>query len=353
MLYCPPGPHPSLHRRRPFEKFALPGLVLVLGIIALARYGAHPSAATASTSAPPAAAASSTTQPTWITVRDPREQAFSIQVPQGWKTYGGLFRFSAIDARMVVDSTSPDSLIELRIGDAAIPPYRVPGPFLATGPGVAAYVQANTFAAKYGQARFASLCTAVKTTKSDAVAPKYAPAQSAFLHTTGGEAFFTCTKNSTPMTAYVYAETTLMGTGAAGSTWLVTALASVIAPTTESTAAGQLLTHIGASLVMNPAWTAMQNNLDNQAAAMINANTQQVIAATEAENQREQSMISALNNDSFNDIINGVQETTDASGKTYVTPLGTGGPQWIDGGNTVVESGLSPGPGFSPLTPTQ
>src|ERR1035441_10766982 len=85
--------------------------------------------------------------------RAPREQAFSIQVPQGWKTYGGLFRFSAIDARMVVDSTSPDSLIELRIGDATIPLYRVPGPFLATGPGVAADVQANTFAAKYGHTR--------------------------------------------------------------------------------------------------------------------------------------------------------------------------------------------------------
>jgi hypothetical protein len=29
----------------------------------------------------------------WVTMRDTREKAFSIQVPQGWKTYGGLFRF--------------------------------------------------------------------------------------------------------------------------------------------------------------------------------------------------------------------------------------------------------------------
>jgi hypothetical protein len=336
------------------NKRALVALSLILLVVAIAEYGAHhPAAVTASSSPVLAQTTASSTQVTWITVRDPREQAFSIQVPQGWKTYGGLFRFSSIDARMVVDSTSPNSLIELRIGDATIPPYRVPGPFVPTGPGVASYTTGNVFATKYGQARFSSLCTATKLTKSDAVAPKYAPAQSAFLHTTGGEAFFTCTKNSTPMTAYVYAETTLMGTGAAGSTWLVTALASVIAPTAESTAAGQLLTHEGASLVMNPAWTAMQNNLDNQAAAAINANTQQVIAATAQENQREQSMISALNNDSFNDVINGVQETTDSSGKNYITPLGTGGPQWIDGGNTVVESGLSPGAGFTPLTSTQ
>jgi hypothetical protein len=335
------------------KNLALVAVVLLFLYIAFTHYGARTSAATgaapATTSAPPAAA-SSTTQPTWITVRDPREQAFSIQVPQGWKTYGGLFRFSAIDARMIVDTTSPDALTNIRIGDVSIPPYRVPGPFLPTGPGVAAYVQANTFAAKYGQARFGSICTGVQTTKSDAVAPKYHPANSQFAHTTGGEAFFTCTKNGTPMSAYVYAETELLGPGGPGSTWIVATLASLIAPTAQTTAVGAMLTHIGGSLVMNPAWTAMQNNLDNQAAAMINANTQQIIAATEAENQREQSMISALNNDSFDDIINGVQETTDSSGKTYITPLGTGGPQWIDGGNNVVESGLSPGAGFSPLT---
>ena len=74
----------------------------------------------------------------WVTMRDTREKAFSIQVPQGWKTYGGLFRFSTIDARMIVDMTSPDGLTNLRIGDSTVPPYRVPGPFLRPGPGVAA-----------------------------------------------------------------------------------------------------------------------------------------------------------------------------------------------------------------------
>ncbi len=38
----------------------------------------------------------------WATMRDTWEKAFSIQVPQGWKTYGGLFRFSTIDARLIV-----------------------------------------------------------------------------------------------------------------------------------------------------------------------------------------------------------------------------------------------------------
>ena len=84
---------------------------------------------------PPAAApadtgvtATTATQITWIPVHDQREQAFSIDVPQGWKTYGGMFRFSNSDARMVVDMTSPDGLTNIRVGDATIPPYTVPAP---------------------------------------------------------------------------------------------------------------------------------------------------------------------------------------------------------------------------------
>jgi hypothetical protein len=304
----------------------------------------------------PSASAESQAQPqaqaalTWVTVRDQREQAFSIQVPQGWKTYGGLFRFSSIDARMVVDMTSPDGLTNLRIGDATVPPYTVPGPFTPKGQHQAAYVQANVFATKYGQARFASMCTAVKLTKSDAVPPKYHPASGPMMRTTGGEAYFTCTKNGAAMSAYVYAETQLLGPGGPGSSWLIVALASVIAPATQGTAASAMLQHAGASLAMNPAWLQMQNGLNNQAIAAINANTQATIAATQQENAREQGMISALNNDSFNDVINGVSQMSDPStGQNYEVPIGNGSPQWINGSNQVVESGLTPGTGFTQL----
>ncbi len=96
----------------------------------------------------------------------------------------------------------------------------------------------------------------------------------------------------------------------------------------------------------------MQNQLNNRAIQQINASTRATIAATNAENAREQGMISQLQNDSFNDVINGVQATVDtATGQHYIAPLGQGGRQWINGNNVVVESGLSPGPGFNPLTP--
>ena len=297
------------------------------------------------------------TQPTaiginWVTVRDTREKAFSIQVPQGWKTYGGLYRFSAIDARMLVDATSPDGLINLRIGDSTVPQYKVPGPFLPPGPGIAQYASGNVFATKYGQARFASLCQGLQLTNTNALAPKYHPAGGGMARTTGGDVSFTCTKNGVPMAAYVYAETTMFGPGGPGSSWLVVALGSWLAPREQANAANKMLDHASDSLVMNPAWLGMQNQLNSMAIRQIDASTQATIAATNAAVAHQQAMISALQNDSFNDVINGVQEMQDTStGQKFITPLGTGKTQWAYGDKAVVESGLSPGVGFTQLTP--
>jgi hypothetical protein len=338
------------------KKIAWAGFFLLLLILGIAYTSTHHSASGGVDAAVPVQSGQTGDQgapgASWETVRDAREKAFSIQVPQGWKTYGGLFRFSTIDTRMIVDMTAPDGLTNLRIGDSTVPPYRVPGPFLRPGPGVASYASGNVFATKYGQARFASMCQGLHLTKSDAVAPKYHPAAAGISHTTAGEAFFSCTSDGGPTSAYVYAETMLMGPGGPGSSWVVVALGSLIAPAEQARAAGATLQHAGESLVMNPAWIAMQNQLNNRAIQQINAATRATIAATNAENAREQAMISGLQNDSFNDVINGVQATVDTTtGQHYISPLGQGGRQWINGNNAVVESGLSPGAGFNPLTP--
>jgi hypothetical protein len=298
------------------------------------------------------AAVSSSAQPTWVTVRDTREQAFSIQVPQGWKTFGGIFRYSAIDVRLEVDATSPDGMTNLRAGDAMVPPYQVPGPFKRPGPGIAAYASGQVFATKYGQARFSSICSDLKLTKSDTVPPKYNSPGGGLIRTTGGEAFFSCTKNGTAMTAYVYSETTLVGNGAPPSTWSVAALGSLIAPAAQAAAVGTMLAHMGQTLTMNPQWTQMQQGLNNRAIQQLNANTAATIQATQAENAREQGIMAASDQqeENFDDVINGVAYTQNTStGQLQTVPLGTGGTQWIDGGNNVVNSALSPGAGFSQL----
>ena len=122
------------------KKVAFAGFFLLLVVLGIADTSAHRSASSAVDAAVPGqsgaieqAGDAGATGTKWTTVRDTREKAFSIQVPQGWKTYGGLFRFSTIDARMIVDMTSPDGLTNLRIGDSTVPPYPGAGPVPAAG----------------------------------------------------------------------------------------------------------------------------------------------------------------------------------------------------------------------------
>ena len=106
------------------------------------------------------------TQPGWVTLVDGHEKAFSIEAPKGWKAIGGMFRFNMVDARPFVDMTSPDGKTNIRIGDATIPSYDLPNAQLqashSIGPMVAPYATGDVFAAKYGQARFSSLCRTCK-----------------------------------------------------------------------------------------------------------------------------------------------------------------------------------------------
>ena len=153
----------------------------------------------------------------WVTVRDNREQAFSIEVPKGWKVYGGMFRFSSVDARPFADMTSPDGKTNIRVGDATIPGYSVPNPWLPRQPHMAAYASGDVFAKKYGQARFSSMCQSLQVQEVHPMTPKYNQAGQGLIRTTGGEAIFACTEKGQAMAGYVYAETMLTGPGGPGS----------------------------------------------------------------------------------------------------------------------------------------
>jgi hypothetical protein len=290
-------------------------------------------------------------------MRDNREQAFSIDVPRGWRNYGGLFRFNLIDARPFVDMTSPDGSINVRIGDASVPPYSTPKNGFAQVRAMqlrqSPYVTGDQFAVKYGMARFSHMCQGLRMTRSQVKPPKYGQAGQGGMRTTAGEAVFSCTVNGEPTTGYVYAETFIVGYGGSIANWSIVALGSVFAPTSKAMDAVQMLVHSAKSVAMNPRWVNMQRGFEDMVAR---SNMQQAMATiqrTAQMNQDEQRVIANMGHeqDNFNDIINGVSLRRDpATGQEYETPLGQGGPQWIDPGtNRVVETALSPGVGYNQL----
>jgi hypothetical protein len=293
----------------------------------------------------------------WVTVRDNRENAFSLEVPRGWKNVGGLFRFSLIDARPFVDMTSPDGKTNLRIGDASIPPYSAPKNGFAQVRAMrlrqSPYVTGDQFAVKYGQARFGHMCQGLRLTRSAAKQPHFNAAGQGSMRVTAGEAVFSCSVNGEATTGYVYAETFIVGYGGAIGNWSVMSLGSVFAPTSQAMDAVKMLVHSAESQRFNPQWAQMQHGFENMVARSNMAQAMATIKQTAAMNADQQRVIHNMDHEqaNFNDVINGVQLTRDpATGQEYETPLGTGGAQWIDPSrNAVVESGLSPGAGYNQL----
>jgi hypothetical protein len=304
----------------------------------------------------------------WVTMVDPREQAFSIDVPLGWKAYGGMFRTNAVDQHPFIDMTSPDGKMNIRIGDASIPAYSLPNVRLemmqkmqslqsrlrrrpASGQFVAAYASGDEFAAKYGQQRFQAMCQNVQMVKTGHAEPAWGHGVPG-TRITAGWAGFSCTENGKPMSAYVYSETMeVLPTFGSTEKWYVLSLGSTIATDDHKKEAGDLLAHAFKSLAMNPAWMQGQK-------ARIAAATQQVYAgsaaATQVYNQASASFqqnmkMQAQEVDNFNDVLLGQTYARGANGQTYVVPTGKGGTQWVDPLGTVKESALVPGPGYTQL----
>lgn len=65
---------------------------------------------------------------TYTSWSDPKENAFSIEVPNGWKVVGGLYRLAPIDLRRQVNTISPDGQIQIQANDARVSAYVPYGP---------------------------------------------------------------------------------------------------------------------------------------------------------------------------------------------------------------------------------
>jgi hypothetical protein len=307
----------------------------------------------------------------WQKYEDPLEQAFTLEVPRGWTVKGGMFRLGYSDHRVMVDITSPDGKINIRLGDLAIPTYFLPNEFHHEGEvydlgaqaqgRVAKYRSGQEFAKAYAKVRFARVCqnltpqqtTLPPITKSDT--PQGASEASE------GEATYACGDR----TGYVYAQTALMG-----ALWQASSLASYVAPEGQVTLARGVVSHSSKSFQLSPEWVQKQTQLDQEALvyqrqrqqdrmtvfnaqvaqfeARMQAMRNQVNAFERGQAQR-QSQFQAIDN-----VISGITPTVDPYGNTVSVFTGPKSLYWYNPGTgQKVNSDTSPGPGWEPLTPQQ
>ena len=229
---------------------------------------------------------------------DPREQAFSVEVPKGWKVQGGLFRFAPVDVRGAIEVVSPDGDVRITAGDAELPSFTEPSPMLTmTGfqegswysPGygvnmmVRRYLPGLAFAQEYAASRVARGCTDVRIGESrerpDAVQAVnevnarfgvYGISQ----QLTAGEVFFTARAGGRPAEGYCFAgtqQTQMSGMGL----WKVEHLFTALASAEKKDLARDVLVHLIESYQLNPQWAAMQQG--------ITANTSKIVSQTHEE----------------------------------------------------------------------
>jgi hypothetical protein len=300
----------------------------------------------------------------WTQFEDPAEQAFTMQVPRGWKVVGGAYRFGPLDPRAMVDMTSPDGKTNLRFGDANVPPFAtLTSTMRALGwqegrqyspRGVAKEVVANyrpgwVFADLYGQSRFSHSCQNLKLKQMKEVDPIHPNPQE---RVTAGEVLYTCDTSAGPKAAYVFAETSLTQMGMAGA-WLVTWLYSFITPIDQAPETMKTILHSLATFEINPQWEAQQLRLNGQEGQGAYTQYQQTMAQEHARFERQSAQFQHQT-DEMSRALRGVDLTVDSvDGTQREVWVGTGGTHWMTPMGDIVNSPTSPTPGSHVLRTVQ
>lgn len=283
----------------------LPRLVLLLVVGSAQSLAGQPNAKSA-----PGMASRNTPFTTW---RDPREDAFRLGVPVGWRVSGGLSRAASVDVRAVVRAESPDGTIKVFLDDPDLPPRQVPdalmhqvglregqvikgawgGPVL-----LARYLTGEQFARQYiGQ----KLCSRAQITQSAPVPSvtqelnarirPIGARQGAAVQANAGEAYFRCGDS----VGYTFAITLWMApaVGPGAQLWVVHQLGSVISDPAQAAFGAYVLHTMMETFAVNPKWEARQAKLTQDVTASV-TQMQKAMAQSIAQHaQRQASSASA------------------------------------------------------------
>ncbi|MBU1694765.1 MAG: hypothetical protein KJ726_04790 [Verrucomicrobia bacterium] len=301
---------------------------------------------------------------------DPREQAFSLEIPQGWNIEGGLYRAASVDTRIGFVLTSPDGDIRLTGGDWELPTFTEPNQMLMmTGfregswysPGygvnflVRRYVPGTAFAQEYVASKITRGGSDLRFTESrdrpDAVETfnqinaQYGQLGMSIFFT-AGEVFFTFRQNGRDLEGYYFAATRrIQPPGMPSGLWNAEYLFGCIAPPTKKALAEEVLAHMVKTFELNPQWLAMQQGIAANTSKIVSRTHEEIsgiIQSTYENRQRSQDEISRRRSNvtlGVEDVIDPVtgRELKIESGSNYY---------WIDHRGTIVGTDTHTLPGL-------
>jgi hypothetical protein len=236
----------------------------------------------------------------YVRWQDPRENAFSVEVPKGWRVNGGLFRFSVIDVRGAIEVSSPDGQIRITAGDAEIPIFMEPFSFMGityregtwyqAGYGnnyyIRSYVKGTPFAREYVQGKLARGCSDLAFVQEgtrdrqdtvgamNAVLAEWA-SLGIYASLTAGETAFTCRSNGQLLQGYYFASTGLARTQV-GNWWRPQYFFGYTASSGNEWVAQTTLEQMLRSYQVNQVWARMQSQTIARSAGIVARTNQQI-----------------------------------------------------------------------------
>jgi len=237
--------------------------------------------------------------------QDPREGAFSVQLPVGWQISGGTQRKTRIEPHYLVRAQSPDGDVQLFMDDPDLLIHQVPdrrsqalgiregSRFPAAWGGVMLldrFRSGADVAAMYVKQRFCNQATGLaggQATDQTRVANSYltpiAAAEGKQLRADAGEVEFRCGDRL----GYVHAVTFQVWDNQGVSLWVVYRIAGYLARPQAAEAANEAVQMALASFQMNPSWLAAFARESGDIAGNViresNAITQAVMERAKAE----------------------------------------------------------------------
>ncbi|HEX8162684.1 MAG TPA: hypothetical protein VF538_12505 [Pyrinomonadaceae bacterium] len=286
----------------------------------------------------------------WV---DPTESAFSVEVPAGWRVWGGIKRASTISRQQEVVAQSPDGQINVRSGDVRLPPqYIEPNQTLDSlgthegqlYPGTTSLVlrfrPAAYFAAEYAQRNMAQNCGNLRLLRQ-ADRPDYIQglASRGLLLSrnqyTAGEVVFTCQMGRQSYVGYLFAETSINRNPGVGNVWNVSRLDGFLAPAERATQADAVLQRLSTSFAINPQWWRAEVGADERIAAQFRGYRE--FTANLQQQTRDARWASwGWRNEQVGDTLRGVTRVVDPeTGEAYKVEH-TSNYYWIDTRNDVI-----------------
>ncbi len=309
----------------------------------------------------------------WVSYTDSAEGAFSMDVPVGYEVQGGMYRFGYFDVRWMMEARSLDGKIIIRIDDVNVPPYSLPGPHTGTEGQrnfkpqqyqmiTARYRDGQTYAESYAKHRFSSVCKTMNPRTAD-----WKPTLPAEMRddpgtrSTDGNVSYDCDTSDGPRIASVFVHSTL---NSAGGLWFAFPV-SVLSTPDRTAQAHSMVDRHDRQLEEKSGMGQRQNQITQEGLAHIGEDFGEFMKQmrtyhqqrTAAMNQQVAGYYARQNAQAeqvsgWGKTLTGLEDVRDPNtGAQFEIFSGPKSGQWINDAGTMVNSNLSPGPGYRLTTP--